>query len=56
MNALLHFFLVNGIGQNLTASLILGAPAVVFGRRHLKRLHAKLDQLHRHLGVKGTEQ
>lgn len=50
MHAIVHFLLQNGIGQNVSAGVIMGSPTLVVGlikgRRHRRDLHAKLDALH----------
>jgi hypothetical protein len=41
----IHFLWINGVGQNLTASAILGVPAVVQLHRKLTRHHReRMDQ------------
>lgn len=42
MNFLLH----NGIGQNIAAGLLMGAPAFFFAHRHFRR---QIDDLHTHI-------
>lgn len=36
---------------NLVASALWFVPGFLFGLHHAKKLHVKLDRLHRHLGV-----
>lgn len=37
---------------NLIASAVWFVPGFLVGLHHAKKLHAKLDRLHAHLGVK----
>ena len=57
MGTLLRFLLTNGIGQNITASVIIGIPAAVWARRkllprlleHERKVHELHRELHRRL-------
>jgi len=56
MNVIAHWLLDNGIGQNVTASALLGGVSVALGWRKAKQLltrlrehERKVHELHRHL-------
>lgn len=40
---------VASVAQNLIASAIAGSGVWLWGRRHLRHLHARIDGLHDHL-------
>jgi len=52
MRAVFHYYLgwyQGAIWSNLLASLIWAVPAYIAARLHLRKIHAKLDMLHRHI-------
>lgn len=53
LSAVLHFLLDNGIGQNITAGLIVAPPAAAWARVKLwkpwREHHERVKQLHAHL-------
>lgn len=50
----LHFFFgwyQGAVWSNLLASVLWVIPGYILGRAHLKKLHEKLDKIHKHLGI-----
>lgn len=50
---MIHFLLTNGIGQNITAAVILGVPSAIWAKvklwPRLKEHERKVHELHEHL-------
>jgi hypothetical protein len=44
----------DALWPNILASVICGFVAWLWARRHVRRIHRKLDRLHEHLGVEDT--
>lgn len=44
----------DALWPNILASIICGSVAWLWARRHIRRIHHKLDRLHQHLGVEDT--
>lgn len=44
----------DAVWPNILASIICGSAVWLWARRHVRRLHHKLDRLHEHLGVEDT--
>lgn len=44
----------DAVWPNILASIICGSAVWLWARRHVRRIHHKLDRLHEHLGVEDT--
>lgn len=44
----------DAVWPNILASILCGTAVWLWARRHVHRLHHKLDRIHQHLGVEDT--